>query len=86
MGSVFSQQQIVHQPFEKTNNDSRPNPVCSSILTSMALESSGDSEVIIEETNLDKSLFFNKFSLLGTYRGYFYRLCIGILQTQFAPT
>ena len=47
VGSVFSQQHMVHQPIDKTsNNESRSNPVCSYILTSMSLESSGDSEVI----------------------------------------
>lgn len=46
VGSVFNQH-MVHQPVEKsTGNDSKPNPVCSYILTSTSLESSGDSEVL----------------------------------------
>nr|CAH0112384.1 unnamed protein product [Daphnia galeata] len=43
VGSVFNQH-MVHQPTEKSNNDSKYNPVCSYILTSASLESSGDSE------------------------------------------
>lgn len=45
VGSVFNQH-MVHQPVEKINgNETKPNPVCSYILTSTSLESSGDSEV-----------------------------------------
>jgi hypothetical protein len=56
VGSVFNQH-MVHQPAEKSSNDSKSNPVCSYILTSASLESSGDSEVSPCLSNLQERTF-----------------------------
>jgi len=63
VGSVFNQH-MVHQPVEKINgNETKPNPVCSYILTSTSLESSGDSEVQNQlfknrKQNILKNIYF----------------------------
>lgn len=44
VGNVVSTQ-VVPQPNEKNGNDSKSNPICTYVLTSAALESTGDSEV-----------------------------------------
>ena len=45
VGSVFNQHMVLQPTAEKSGNDTKYNPVCSYVLTSAALETSGDSEV-----------------------------------------